>query len=48
LKSVPNPFHIFEQNLLATAVIEFGGSAVGVAGYALSGFKGAVIFPENS
>jgi|SRR5271165_1570374 len=44
--SIPNPFHIFEQNLLTAVVIEFRGSAVGVAGDSLSGFKGAVIFQK--
>jgi hypothetical protein len=39
---IPNPLHVFEQNLL-TAVIEFCGSAVGVASDSLSGFKSAVI-----
>ena len=42
--SIPNSLHIFEQNLLPAAVIEFCGSAVGVAGDPLSGFKSAVIF----
>jgi hypothetical protein len=42
---IPNPLHVFEQNLL-TAVIEFCGSAVGVASDSLSGFKGAVIFQK--
>ena len=45
-KSVPNPLHVLEQNLLAAAVIEFRGPAVGVAGDSLSGFKGAVIFQK--
>jgi len=35
--------HIFEQNLLAAAVIKFRGPAVGVVGDSLSGFKSAVI-----
>jgi hypothetical protein len=43
---VPNPLHIFEENLLTAAVIKFGGSAVCVAGDSLSGFKGAVIFQK--
>jgi hypothetical protein len=38
-RSIPNSFHIFEQNLLTAAVIEFRGSAVGVTGNALHGFK---------
>jgi hypothetical protein len=38
--------HILQQNLLAAAIIEFRGSAVGVAGDSLSGFKGAVIFQK--
>jgi hypothetical protein len=40
---VPNPLHVFEQNLLTAAVIELRGPAVDVAGDSLSGFKGAVI-----
>jgi hypothetical protein len=47
IKSIPNPLHILEQNLLPTAVIEFRGSAVGVTGDSLSGFQGAVIFQKN-
>jgi hypothetical protein len=46
LVSIPNPLHVLEQNLLATAVIEFCCAAVGVAGDALSGLKSAVIFQE--
>jgi len=38
--------HIFEQNLLSAAVIEFRGPAVGMAGDPLRGFKGAVIFQK--
>ena len=38
--------HVLEENLLAAAVIEFRGPAVGVAGDSLSGFKGAVIFQK--
>ena len=41
--SIPNPLHIFEQNLLTAAVIEFRGPAVGVASDPLGGFQGAVI-----
>jgi hypothetical protein len=44
--SIPNPLHILEQNSLTAAVIEFRGPAVGVAGDALSGFKGPVIFQK--
>ena len=43
---VSNPLHILQQNLLAAAVIEFRGPAVGVAGDSLSGFKGTVIFQK--
>jgi hypothetical protein len=43
---VPDPLHIFEQNLLAATVIEFRGPAVSVAGDSLSGFKSAVIFQK--
>jgi hypothetical protein len=46
LKSIPNSLHILEQNLLATAVIEFRGPAIGVTGDSLSGFQGAVIFQK--
>jgi hypothetical protein len=38
--------HVFEQDLLAAAVIEFRGPAVRVSGDSLSGFKGAVIFQK--
>jgi hypothetical protein len=44
--SISNSLHIFEQNLLAAAVIEFRGPAVGVAGDPLGGLKGAVIFQK--
>jgi hypothetical protein len=46
LRSIPNPFHILEQNLLTAAVIEFCGPAIGMAGDALCSFKGAVIFQK--
>ena len=45
---IPDPLHILQENFLTAAVIKFRGPAVGVAGDALSGFKSAVIFPENS
>jgi hypothetical protein len=41
---IPNPFHIFEQDFLAAAVIQFRGPAVCVTGYSLIGFQGAVVF----
>jgi hypothetical protein len=44
--SVPNPLHVFEQNLLSAPVIELGCPAVDVSGYSLSGFKSAVIFQK--
>jgi hypothetical protein len=44
--SIPNPLHVLQKDLLAAAVIEFRGPAVGVAGDSLSGFKGAVIFQK--
>jgi hypothetical protein len=34
-KSVPNPFHVFEQNLLAGSIVEFRRSAVGMTGNSL-------------
>jgi len=37
---------VFQQHLLAAAVIKLGGPAVGVAGDALSGFKGAVVLQK--
>jgi hypothetical protein len=40
---VPNPLHVLEEHFLAAAIIKLGGPAVGVAGDALSRFKGAVI-----
>jgi hypothetical protein len=43
LRSIPNPFHVLDQNLLPAPVVEFRSPAVAVAGDALSGFKGAVI-----
>ena len=44
--SVSNPLHVFEQNLLAPAVIEFRCAAIGVASDALSGFKGTVVLQK--
>ncbi len=38
--------HVLQQNLLAAAVIEFRGPAVGVAGNSLGGFKSPVIFQK--
>jgi hypothetical protein len=46
LASIPNPLHILQKHLLTAAVIEFRGPAIGVAGNALSGFQGAVIFQK--
>jgi hypothetical protein len=46
--SIPNPFHILEQNLLPATVIKLGRSAVSVASDSLSGFKGTVIFQKIS
>ena len=45
-RSIPNPLHIFEEDLLAAAVIKFRGAAVGVASNSLRGFKSAVIFQK--
>jgi hypothetical protein len=47
-RSISNPLHVFEQNLLTAAVIEFRGPAVSVAGDPLSGFKGASRVPSFS
>ena len=38
--------HVFEENFLSAAVLEFRGPAVGVAGNSLGGFKSAVIFQK--
>jgi hypothetical protein len=43
---IPNPLHILQEDLLAAAIIEFRGPAVGVPGDALRGFKSAVIFQK--
>jgi hypothetical protein len=43
---IPDSLHILEQNLLAAAVIQLCGPAIGVAGDSLSGFQGAVIFQK--
>jgi hypothetical protein len=44
--SVPNPFHVFQEDLLPAAVIKLCGPAVGVDGDSLSDFKSAVIFQK--
>jgi len=41
-----NPLHIFQESLLAAAVVEFRGPAVGAACDSLNGFDGAVIFQK--
>ena len=46
LRSSAFSLHIFEEDLLAAAVIELGGPAVGVAGDSLGGFKSPVIFQK--
>jgi hypothetical protein len=46
---IANPLHVFEENLLTPAVIEFRGPVVrlsGVAGDSLSGFKSAVVLEK--
>ena len=43
---VPNSLHVFEQNFLTAAVIEFRGPAVGVTSDSLGGFQGAVILQK--
>ncbi len=43
---IPDPLHILQEHLLAAAIVEFRGPAVGVAGDPLGGFKGAVIFQK--
>jgi hypothetical protein len=46
---MPNPFYVFEQNLLGGAITEF---VVRLSPWpaipSLSGFKSAVIFPSGS
>ena len=44
--SISNPLHVLQEHLLAAAVIQFRGPAVGMAGDSLSGFKSAVIFQK--
>jgi len=44
--SIPNPLHVLQKDLLAAAVVELGGPAVGVAGDSPSGFKGAVVLEK--
>src|SRR6266478_7588594 len=44
--SVANPLHIFEQNLLAAAIIKLGGAAIGMAGDSLCCLKSAIIFQK--
>jgi len=39
VKSVSNSLPVLEQHLLAAAIIEFRGPAVGVVGHPLSGFR---------
>src|ERR1700751_6428131 len=39
-------FHVLQEHLLAAAVIQFRGPAVGMAGDSLSSLKGAVIFQK--
>jgi hypothetical protein len=46
LISISNPLHILQEYLLAAAVVELRGPALGVAGDPLGGFKGAVIFQK--
>jgi hypothetical protein len=46
INSISNPLHILQEHLLAAAVIELRGPAIGVTGYSLSGFKGAIIFQK--
>jgi hypothetical protein len=46
LRSVSNPFHVFEENLLTAAVIKLCRPAVGVASNPLSGFKSAVVLEK--
>jgi hypothetical protein len=43
---IPNPLHVLQKDLLAAAVIQFRGPAIGVASDSLGRFKGAVIFQE--
>jgi hypothetical protein len=43
---ISDSLHVLEQNLLAAAIIEFRGAAVGVAGDSLGGLKRAVILKK--
>ena len=44
--SISNPFHILEQNLVASPIVEIRSPALGVPADSLGGFNGAVIFEE--
>jgi hypothetical protein len=37
--SIPNPLHVFEQNLLAAAVIKLSRPAIGMSGDSLGDLK---------
>jgi hypothetical protein len=41
---IPDPFHILDQHFLAAAVIQFCGSAVGVAGDPLGHLQRSSVF----
>jgi len=45
-QSISNTLHVFEQNLLAAAVIEFCGPTIGVASDSLCGLKSAVVLEK--
>jgi len=45
-KSIPNSLHVLEQHLLAPAVIEFCGPAIGVTCDPLRSFQGAVVLQK--
>jgi hypothetical protein len=38
-KLIPDPLHVFDEDLLCAAVVQLGGSTIGVAGNALGDFQ---------
>src|SRR5258708_10917304 len=45
---VANPFHVLDEHLLGSSVIQFAGTAIGVPGYLLSNLKGTFICKQVS